>query len=518
MEPTDGVRGLSAPGGPIQAATDREIGRTGADINADWRERRMQLAVLWLVAWGTACSFGFHELVYWDSAGYVQQAITGQIGGLGLGRPVFVLVSHGLAMVHRALGASPWELARFLQMFWLCVSAFSAPLTFLLARECGLARRAAFFAGLAVAVSPALAHANGAVLTDGPALATTCFGLLLALRALNPAHEVGHPLRWGVTGGVLLGLAFGLREQSVAQIAVYALALLVAPRPRRVPFAVGIVLGLACATIAPVVWAARTRPDYFAMVWGWVEAMRRERGQHAHGSGNLLAYGGWLFTLGPVAAPAAVVAWVRHFKDLVSPRRGLAFAVCLPALAQMALLAGYPDIGYSPRFLLQSLPGALAIPAGLLLDRIVRTSRRRAMMVLAVLVLPTAIAVPIVYARERSLVESLVSLPDDLRKLPGRSVVVTGQLCESIRLAQVIALREMLAWQGPRPEWQAVCPGWGWPVDLSERLAGERARGATVVLDLRPSSWRGADQRRDLAEVSRWERQHEGREGIVVWH
>jgi hypothetical protein len=517
MEPTDGVRGLNALSGPMQAATDRDTGRTGADTHGDWRERRMNPALLWLVAWGTAWFFGFHELVYWDSAGYVQQAITGQIGGLALGRPVFVLVSHGLALVHRALGASPWGLARFLQVFWLCVSAFAAPLTFLLARECGLAGRAAFFAGLAVAVSPALAHANGAVLTDGPALAATCFGLLLALRALNPAREVGHPLRWGLAGGAVLGLAFGLREQSVAQIAVCVLALFVAPRPRRVPFLVGTVLGLVCATFPPVVWTARTQPDYAAMVWGWVEAMRRERGQYAHGSGNLLAYGGWLLALGPVAALAAAAAWVRYFKDLVSPRRGLAFAVCLPALAQMVLLAGYQDIGYSPRFLLQALPGALAIPAGLLLDRIARTSRRRAMVVLAALVLPTAIAAPIVSARERSLVESLASLPDDLRKLPGRSVLVTGQLCESVRLAQAIALRDTLAWQSPRPEWQAICPGWGWPADLSERLAGERARGATVVLDLRPSSWRGADQARDLGEVAHWVRQHKGDEGIVLW-
>jgi len=101
--------------------------------------------------------------VYWDSFGYVAQAVSGQIGGLGLGRPLFVLISHAVATAIRATGAPVFTVEPVLRLFWLAVSAAAAPLTLTLARECGLSTRASLFAGLAVALSLPLAHVSASV-------------------------------------------------------------------------------------------------------------------------------------------------------------------------------------------------------------------------------------------------------------------------------------------------------------------------------------------------------------------
>jgi 4-amino-4-deoxy-L-arabinose transferase-like glycosyltransferase len=476
--------------------------------------RHVDALLLWLCAAAAGVLIGFDGPVYWDSAGYVQQAIAGQIGGLAFGRPVFVLVSHAVALAHVALGASPWHIELVLQVFWLCVGACSAPLARALARECGLDRRAAWLAGLIVAASPALAHVNGAVLTDAPALAVTCLGLLCGLRALNPARTVRRPGLAGVLCGAVLGLAVGLREQSIAQAAVCALALLAAPRPRRLPFAVGAAVGLALAVLLPVVWAFVTEPAYASMVRRWVAAMQRERARRPYGWRDVVCCLGWLLALGPAAFVAAGLAWFRHRRELFRVRT-LLFALCVPALAQLALLAGYQDISYSPRYLLPALPGALAIPGALLLEDLVRTRRRMALVV-AGLVLPALIAAPVLAANERPLVRAVESLPDLLAPLPAKSTIVTGQPCESVRLARVIARRVPEAWPGERPEWQVICPGWGWPDDLSLRLDRARARGSRIVLDLRAGSWLGGDQQLARAEAERWASAHFD-SGMIVW-
>jgi len=186
--------------------------------------------------------------------------------------------------------------------------------------------------------------------------------------------------------------------------------------------------------------------------------MRRERGQHAHGSGNLLAYGGccsrsdrslhrplWWLGSGTsrIWSAHAVVSRSRYaFPLLRRWRSWLVTRTLVTARVSLAVAAGRLGdsgrVASRPNRADQPAPGHDGVGS---------------------LVLPTAIAVPIVYARERSLVESLVSLPDDLRKLPGRSVVVTGQLCESIRLAQVIACARCWPGKAHAPSGRPSVPG-----------------------------------------------------------
>jgi hypothetical protein len=67
---------------------------------------RRACVALYVSAVLAAVALGSRGPLYWDSFGYVGQALSGQVGGLALGRPLFVLGSHGLALGLQAAGGS----------------------------------------------------------------------------------------------------------------------------------------------------------------------------------------------------------------------------------------------------------------------------------------------------------------------------------------------------------------------------------------------------------------------------
>ena len=178
------------------------------------------LVIAWLV--------GPRGPVYWDSFGYVTQAIQGRVGGLALGRPLFIWVSHEVARGYLAAGGSVWSLEAVLRTFWLLVAASAAPSTFALARALGLPRRVALLAALVVAGSPAMAHTSAAVLTDAPAVAMSTLATMLGVQAARDGS-----VRDAAAAGATLGIAVGLREQSV--VVGVTLALLAWSAPAHAP-------------------------------------------------------------------------------------------------------------------------------------------------------------------------------------------------------------------------------------------------------------------------------------------
>jgi hypothetical protein len=297
-----------------------------------------------------------------------------------------------------------------------------------------------------------------------------------------------------------------MREQSIAQAMVCALALLGAPSNRRRPFAVGCLVGLTLAVGLPVAWAVVAEPLYAEMVRGWIKAMHSERSHRAYTWWDFRVFLIWLVILGPLASLAGLTAWWGQRAQLWRPR-ALAFALCVPGLIQLAALAFYQDISYSPRYLLPALPGAIAIPAGLALDSWMRRSWLFWGAVVA-LVAPVLLAAPVVANEQRDLERSLRELPTLLQRLPARTVIITGQPCESVRLWSVIAKREPESWQGHKPAWHIVCPGWSWPTDLDAHLHRELDANYSVVLDARPGSWIEGDQRQNMYDVERWASEH----------
>ncbi len=480
---------------------------------------------LYAAALCTALVVGPRGPVYWDSFGYVRDALTGRLSGLGAGRPWFSIAGRMILRVATSLGFSPWSAEPVLRNAWMLVAALAAPAAHALARACGLTPRAAVLAGIAVACSPAMAHTSRAVLSDGPAVAIALLALGAAVRATAANASRLTAAREATLAGVLLALAIGLREQSVFVLASFAWLVVVAPPRTRLAAGGAMVLALGLALALTASAALRVEPHWFGHFAAWREAMRHERATQSYGLRDVGRYLAWLVALGPLALAAGLLAWWRARDELLALRGPLA-AVCVPALAQLALLGGYQDIAYSPRYLLLAMPGALALPAAIALDRWLDSLDRDAVtrstaLVLAGLVAPAALAAPVLRQRERPLRAILDALPTQLVNLPDDAVIVTGQPCPAIHLQRT--LHNLT--ESRRRHWQVVCPGWSWPADLEAALSRARTEGRTegvrtLVLDLRTDAWLGAGQQRARAQVAAYERRHGddvARGHMVVW-
>jgi hypothetical protein len=446
--------------------------------------------------------------LYWDSFGYVVQAITGQVGGLGLGRPLFILISHGLALLWFAVGGSAAHLEPVLRLAWAAVSCAAAPLTWRLARRASLSARAAAFAGLAVAVSPAMAHVSGSVLTDGPATSLCLLASLLGVHAIldsGEAHAVPgrRSVRLAAGAGIAIGVAIGLREQSVLGAAGLAFLVPLARPTDRWRLAGTMLLAAALVVAGPILFVWATQPGYVDTIRTWLRGMAHDREVMTRGWRDVGLFALWLLAMGPAVTVAAATAWARP-RGSVWQLGGVLLAVSAPALAQLVLAAGFRGISYSPRFLLPAFPGALAIPGAWAVDRWIGRSRARVLVTAACLVVPLIVAAPYVQARAAPLVATLQNLPGRLAELGPTAVIVTGQPCPAIALDRAILAHD--APSSPGPTWQAICPGWAWPKPIAPRLDEARRGGRLVVLDLRPTSWIGAEQQAALGEITAYQR------------
>lgn len=460
--------------------------------------------------------------LYWDSSGYVVQAMTGQVGGLGFGRPVFVLISHAVARTWFAVGGSAATLEPVLRIWWAAVSCMAAPLTWRLARSVSLTFRASALAGLAVALSPAMAHVGGSVLTDGPATSMCVLADLLGIQAVfavwnaRPAPSRRAVLLGGAAG-VALGLAVGLREQSVVSAAALALLLPIAPRGDRARIGLAMLVAGATTIAVPMLYVWLTQPGYLDTVRTWLHGMAHDRAIRPFGLRDAAVFGAWIASLGPVMAYAAADAWCRRASSLWRVG-GALFAVSFPALFMLAAASAFRGIDYSPRFLLPSLPAAVAIPGAWTLDRWMRASRSRFLIGVAAVSLPLVIAAPFVHERSAPIVATVRTLPSRLAALPTPAVIVTGQACPTIALDRAVAAHDLSA---PAPGWEGVCPGWAWPADLPASLNQDLRGGDAVVLDLRPSAWIGEEQLAALADLRAYTQTLASAgslpSGLIVW-
>ncbi len=456
--------------------------------------------------------------IYWDAFGYLTQAITGQVGGLGFGRPVFVLTAHAIARAWLGAGGSPWQVEALLRACVIAASAASAPLTQWLARACGLSARTAWIAGLAVACSPALAHAGGQVLTDGPAVTVLLVALVCGVRAVAPDRSPAAAVRLALASGAALGLATGIREQSV----IYGLALgwlaWNAPASSRPRIAAAMTVGAGICAIAPIVFVLATQSSYPDTIRRWIEGMRADAALRTYGWRDLAIYVAWLLSLGPAIALAAARSSIAAPTATWRTRAPVA-AIVVVSLAQLAWMATFRGVLYSPRFLVQALPGALALPGAMAIDRWIGASRARLIAAIAAIVVPALVAAPIVRARSALLEQTLRTWPSMLARVPSGGVIVSGQPCPAVPLIETLIARDRAS-AGRSMSWEPICPGWGWPRDLASVLERARADGRVVALDLRPVSWIGAEQRAALADVDGYARARAaeiagGR--IIVW-
>jgi len=412
-----------------------------------------------------------------------------------------VLATHAFARAFLALGGSPWAIERALAVASLLAAAWCAPLTASLARRLGIDDRGAFVAGLVVALSPIAAHTFGAVLTEGPSLA-------LALAALVVAHSSStRARRSALLAGVLVGAAFGVREQAIWAVPAVLIAI---GRRQRVTHAA---LALACALLVaavPTIWFAATQPGWTDRFPIWIGGMLRERESHRLGLHDVLVNAKWIAALGPAAVVLAAVGIGAGRLRLFHPRAETApiLAIALAALGSLLL---YPDLATHPRYMAHAIPGAIALPAGWAIANVARLRALDLRIVGVALALPVLVAGPFVSTRQRALVAACAELPARLASLPARARLVTGQPCAALPLHRALARIDRTSVRPPPP---AVCAGWAWPRDLRAELDDAAARGETIVVDGREAAWtpaQRAEQEAALAYAA------ENADRVVVW-
>lgn len=464
---------------------------------------------LWALALAAARWAGPGGILYWDSFGYVGQSLTGDVGGLLLGRPLFILASHGVARAVMALGLAPDQVEALLRALWAAVSALAAPATAALVAR--LAPRpdapsapasldASTLAGLLVALSPAAANTADAVLTDGPSMALATLGYALAAHASDTRGR-------SLAAGLCLGAAAGLREQAIVHLPI-AMALRALITARR-SSALWVLLGAIPSGALGVVWALATQADYIARIRSWFVAMGAERRQHPWGPVSLAFWAAWLLALGPVA----LVGTLRFWRDaLRGPRPSRALLLCAgTGGAQLLALSLYQDIAFSPRYLLAAFPTGLALPAALALAPTLRSPRTLAALLLA-LTLPVALAPVALARRQGALRDALAETPSRLRAAAPNAIVVSGQACPA-----VVLTRTTTRLGGHRVDWRAVCPGWRWPTNLPAHLDALRAEGRPLVVDLRAAVWVGPRQLACRDAVERYLRERPPAATVQLW-
>lgn len=488
----DGLRGYDKSG-PEHSGQEHDETRMAGWLHDSWRMYHRAVAweplAWWAATLGCFALVGSHGVVYWDSFSYVTQALSGDIGGLGLGRPVFAIVSTWVADFWLYAGGSVWDLEPVLRWWWAAVTALSAPVTLALAHEAGLSPRASRMAAALIVTSPALAHAGFAVLTDGPA--STCV-LVAVWAGLRLRHR--GLVRDACVAGAMLGLAVGVREAA----AVMGIVVLSASgwRPWRLVHLTAVAgLALVAAVITPMAWAAYTTPWYVESIRNWMTGLDHDRQLQQWGLrqvGFLLA---WVLTLSPIGVVAAVLA-TSQWQDIPAMVR----RVWLPSVFVLAAMSTHHSATYSPRYLLIACPMAIALPAAWWLDRcvVVTTGRRRALM--AALAVQVAAASWLIGGNDAPVREVTRTMPDIVRAQPPDAVIVTGLACAGVQMTREQHNRAAGS-EGEPARWDAICPGWSWPSDPDAAFSAVVADGRPLVLDVRPHAWRGDEQRRALAQV-----------------
>lgn len=466
------------------------------------RPSKRELVALWLLALVAIRCVAPSGPLYWDSFAYAEQAITGRAGGLALGRPLFVLLSHLAATAMIAADAALESIEPALRAGWSLVAAAASPLVASLAASLGLSSSERRWAALCVALSPAMAHASGQVLTDGPAVTALVASTLMAVRAKD--GEGGREALLWLGAGAMLGAAFVLREPSIVHALVLFSLVSLGPRGARSRSWVTASIGLLVLAGLSMVWAAR-QPGWWDTVRHWSASMRRERVEHPYTLRDAGAYVLWLFALGPLATLAAISQWTRPRERVLARSKAYAI-VTIGGLVPMLGLALYQDISYSPRYLLGTMPFAVALVAGVALDRWAR-DRRRIALVAALLAAGPLVGGVVLSARERALRAAIDDLParlaPELRASPD-VVVVTGQLCPAVHYANALERERAQRERRPPRLARTVCPGWDWPSDLGRVLDAHLASGRVVVVDLREHVWVGPRQRAAREELARW--------------
>ncbi len=432
----------------------------------------------------------------WDSFDYLKEIVTHRLSDLGFGRPVFIGFNIALwETLKRIFRLEPLQVEGLAMGEIILLGAVGILIFDALTRRL-LSPSAHRIAVLALLLSPMYALYSGFVMTEIPMLVA----LVSAALILWPSHPQHRFLR-DAAGGVVYGLAVGIREQAITFGAVYLWMLWVRRSELSVRLRSIVSFGTAAAlvTLTPVAVLYLSDPAAFSQrMQVWLRAI--PTGQ-AHFWGNLQATILYTFAVCPAAWLATFAAgmhcWLgrRGRKAQVpkaagepgnpgerpaggsipAPAVGVLCALVLPVMA----LWRDADVQIHPRYALIALPASLILCAHLYSRW---ASSRRAAVNWVIFHLAVFGIAQVGMHPLRQIQTEKREFTEMVRKeVPGEALLIPGGYSPIMDYYRAV---------GERPQWQVLWSGWGWQGKAAETTVRKAwSRHVPVYLCEGPAGW-----------------------------
>jgi hypothetical protein len=420
----------------------------------------------------------------WDSYDYLRQIVSHQLSALGFGRPAYLGYNILLwESMRRVFHLEPVRVETVVMMGTILLGVLGVLLFRQLARQF-LSDSAGRMAAMAFAIAPMYAIYSGFVMTEVPMLvALIAAGLVL----WKGSHRF--PAACDIWGGVLFGIAVGIREQALSMGAAFLWVLWNRPSAQSSRFRSVLLFGCAAgaAVLSPVFSFYLLNPSGFAeRTRVWLHAIPMGHVQFWNNVQSSLLYtfavcpAAWLVTAG-----AGVYALFRKkptdgssatIKPVRNPALGAFCCVLLPIM----VLWRDADVQIHPRYALIALPGALVLCARLY-DRWARSAKGPVVWAAAhVIVLGVAIAVLSPFWREQAgKMENARAMRD---AVPGEALIIAGSYSPILEYYRGI---------GVRSQWHILWSGWEWnPKTADNSIRQAWADHVPVYISEDPLGWR----------------------------
>jgi hypothetical protein len=425
----------------------------------------------------------------WDSFDYLQQIFLHRLSALGLGRPVFIGYNIFLwESLRRIFRLAPLQV-EIVVMAGIVLTGFFGVLLFQrLARQV-LMGRAVPMAVLALVSSPLYVIYSGFIMTEVPMLVT----LIASASVLWEWKDRSSDAR-DIAGGILFGLAVGIREQALTLIAGF-LWILWSRRPDRKSrlrsmlcfgFAAGLFI------LAPVFVNYLHDPAGFeARIQTWLHAIPMGQTQFWN---NVQASALYAFAICPGAWLAAAGAGIyrilegrsRNFdkdgltqydvlRGIPNPGWGILCCVAIPIVA----LWRDADVQIHPRYALVILPAALILCTSVYC-RWIRTPKGYLLWaVLQVFALEVSLAAVAPFRQTQ--MQKMEFAKTIRNAVPGKALIIAGSYSPILEYYKCI---------GARPEWRVLWSGWSFDLKNAEaEIRNSWADNVPVYLNEGPASW-----------------------------
>ncbi len=420
----------------------------------------------------------------WDSYDYLKQIVSHQLSALGFGRPAYLGYNILLwESMRRLFHLEPVKVEIVVMAGTILLGVLGVLVFRQLTRQF-LSASGARMAALAFAIAPVYVIYSGFVMTEVPMLVA----LISAALVLWKGSE-RFPTASDIFGGILFGMAVGIREQALTLGAGFLWILWSRPPREDSRFRSVLLFSVAAgaAVIAPVLsFYLLDPPGFIDRTRIWLHAIPMG---HVQFWNNVQASLLYTFAICPAAWMVTAAAGIctlisKRPKDVSPPacpaiRNPVSGLFCCVLLPIMALWRD-ADVQIHPRYALIALPGALIFCTHLY-ERWFRERKGPVVWaVVHVLVLGAAIAVLSPFWREQAeKMENARALRD---AVPGKALIIAGSYSPILDYYRGI---------GVRPQWQILWSGWEWnPAAADSSILQAWADHVPVYLSGDPVGWR----------------------------